>query len=113
MAGNNVEQAGRFNTGKLKWSLLPMNLLSDCVKVLMFGAEKYSPNNWRKGMPITEVYESLQRHINAFMAGEDDDEESGLSHLGHAFCNLVFMTHIFRHRKHFDDRYKEGDENNE
>ena len=31
----------RFNTGKLKWSLLSWKALEPMVRVLMFGAEKY------------------------------------------------------------------------
>ena len=59
-------------------------------------------------MPVTEVYESMQRHMNAFMGGEDCDEESGLPHLGHAMCNLMFLSNYMTHRPQFDDRYKDG-----
>lgn len=42
------EKADRFNEGKPKWSLIPFSALEPMVRVLEFGANKYSPNNWKK-----------------------------------------------------------------
>ena len=35
----------RYNTGKLKWSLVSWKALAPMVRVLMFGAEKYDVQN--------------------------------------------------------------------
>lgn len=67
-------------------------------------------NNWRTGLPVTEVYESLQRHLCSFIEGEDNDDESKLSHLGHAFCNLMFISWILLFKPEFDDRYVQDKE---
>lgn len=60
-------------------------------EALKFGAEKYSDNRWREGMAWSRVYGALQRHLLAFWAGEDLDEETGFSHLSHASCCLMFL----------------------
>ena len=95
----------RFNTGKLKWSLVSWKALAPMVKVLMFGAEKYDDHNWKKGLKYTQVCESLQRHLNAFIEGEDNDPESKLAHVGHILCNAMFLSYMFLFRKDLDDRY--------
>ena len=95
----------RFNESKLKWSLVSWKALGPMVAVLMFGAEKYAPNNWKNGLSWTEVLESLQRHMNAFIDGEDNDPESQLSHVGHILCNAMFLSYMFLFRKDLDDRY--------
>lgn len=97
----------RYNDGKLKWSLVSWKALEPMIQVLMFGASKYSPNGWKKGLKYSEISESLQRHLNAFMEGEDNDSESKLSHLGHVLCNAMFLSYMFIFRKDLDDRFKD------
>ena len=98
--------ADRFNEGKMAWELVDFKALEPMVEVLMFGASKYSKDNWKKGQAITELLGSLFRHIIAFQKGEDLDEESGKSHIGHAMCNLMFIQYVLDNHKHFDDRKK-------
>ena len=62
-------------------------------------------HNWKKGLKYTEVCESLQRHLNAFIDGEDNDPESKLSHVGHILCNAMFLSYMHIFRKDMDDRY--------
>jgi len=95
----------RFNEGKLKWSLVSWKALEPMVRVLMFGAEKYDDHNWKKGLKYTEVCESLQRHLNAFSEGADNDEESKISHVGHIMCNAMFLSYMYLFKKDMDDRY--------
>jgi len=97
----------RFNEGKLKWSLVSWKALEPMVRVLMFGADKYDDHNWKKGLKYTEVCESLQRHLNAFIEGADNDEESKISHVGHIMCNAMFLSYMFLFRKDLDNRYKD------
>ena len=95
----------RYNTGKLKWSLVSWKALAPMVRVLEMGAKKYDDHNWKKGLKYTEVCESLQRHLNSFIEGEDDDPESKLTHVGHILCNAMFLSYMFLFRKDMDDRY--------
>lgn len=103
----NEPQALRYNEGKRQWSLVDFKSLESMVEVLEFGAIKYDPYNWTKGMPVTKVSESLLRHMFAFLKGENKDSESGLDHLGHIMCNAMFLSYIMREKPHFDDRRKD------
>jgi len=47
--------------------------------------------NWEKGIDPGRVFAAAQRHLWAYWSGEDTDEESGLSHLDHAACNIAFL----------------------
>ena len=100
-----MDEGNRFNAGKLKWSLVSWRALEPLVQVLMFGAKKYDPHNWKRGLKYTEVTESLQRHLNSFIEGEDYDKESKLSHVGHILCNAMFLSYMTIFRKDMDDRY--------
>ena len=100
-------QALRYNEGKLQWSMIDFKSLEGMVKVLEMGAQKYSRNNWKLGMPVTQVCESLMRHLFAFMSGEDKDPESGESHMSHVLVNAMFVEYIMKERSEFDDRKKD------
>lgn len=96
--------ADRFNEGKIQWSLVDFKSLEPMVKVLEYGAKKYSKDQWKLGLPTLEVCESLLRHTFAFMNGEDNDSESLLSHIGHIQCNAMFLAYILREKKELDTR---------
>lgn len=70
--------------------LLPFGPLREVAKVLTFGAKKYAPNNWKKVTPPSRYFDAALRHLADYAEGEDDDQESGLSHLAHAACCLLF-----------------------
>lgn len=99
-----MSQGDRYNNGKPKWSLVPQSSLLPMVRVLEFGATKYEAFNWTKGLSITEICESLKRHLDAFMEGEDNDSDSRLSHIGHIQCNALFLSWMMENRKDLDDR---------
>lgn len=102
-----MDQGIRENEGKLKWSLVSWKALEPMVRVLMFGASKYDNHNWKRGLKYTETCESLQRHMNSFLEGEDDDKESKLSHVAHILCNAMFLSYMYLFRKDMDDRFKD------
>ena len=84
----------RYNKGKMQYHLLPQALIDETVKVMMEGAKKYSPNNWKGGgeqMKFSVLLDCLDRHIRKFKGMEDFDDETGCHHLAHAVCNLVFI----------------------
>lgn len=97
----------RYNKGKIKWGLVPFKALEPMVRVLEFGAGKYEPFNWAKGLSYVEVCESLQRHLYSFMNGEDNDKESKIHHIGHILCNAMFLSYMVITNKGTDDRFKE------
>lgn len=82
----------KFDLGKPDWSLLPWDALGPVVEVMMFGARKYGPDNWRDVPDAGRRYWSAaQRHLIAHLQGEPTDEESGLPHLAHAACCVLFL----------------------
>lgn len=89
----NDKLASRFNEGKPQFSLIDLRSLEPGARVLEFGAKKYNRNNWKKGMYITSILDSMMRHIAAVIDGEMIDPESGISHIGHIQCNAMFLGH--------------------
>lgn len=96
------EQAERFNEGKPQYSLLDLKCLEPGVRVLQFGNKKYARDNWKKGMNVTEILDSLLRHIAALISGELIDPESGLPHIGHIQCNALFLGNTTKNRLDID-----------
>ncbi|MCK1479342.1 hypothetical protein IVB27_32530 [Bradyrhizobium sp. 197] len=84
-------QGHKDDKGKDPWSLAPFDAFSAIVKVLKFGAEKYAPRNWEKGMLWSRPFDALMRHLTAWWEGEKCDSDTGYSHLWHAGCCIVFL----------------------
>ena len=89
---------------------IPLNLLSTIAlnktaEVMAFGAQKYSANAWRAGMDWSRLIGAGLRHLNAFNGGEDQDPESGLSHLAHLACCIMFLLEYEETFLEGDDRY--------
>lgn len=81
--------------GKLMWNLLPWKAVEGLVRVLTFGAKKYSPNGWRTVPNAKERYlAALLRHLAAMQTGETNDPESGLRHVDHVLCNAAFLAEL-------------------
>ena len=98
---------GRKGSKPERLDLLPPSALCELARVYNFGASKYEPNNYRKGYDWSLSIAALLRHVFAFQEGEDDDEESGFSHLAHAaFHCLAIIKSIHDHGDRFDDRFR-------
>jgi hypothetical protein len=95
----------KYDSGKPPMSLLDPTWKAGVAKVLGFGAEKYDAHNWRKGFKYSRLIDAAERHLDAFTSGEDLDSESGLCHLYHASCCLMFLSNMYETRKDLDDRY--------
>jgi len=103
-----MSEGVKHDAEKIQLELLSRVWIEEVGKVLTFGARKYSPNNWRKGLQITRLLGACLRHVFSFLGGEDNDPESGLSHLGHASACLMFCFETYRNKPNMDDRYKDG-----
>lgn len=81
----------------------PLTLI-ELGKVYGYGATKYAPTNWRKGYEWSKSFSALQRHLLAFWSGEDNDPESGLSHMAHAAWHCLTLMSFAAEHRNFDDR---------
>ena len=88
----------KADAGKLRWAtLLPWDALEQVVRVLEFGAVKYSVDNWRHVPDARYRYrDALLRHTVAMIRGEDTDPESDLPHAAHAACCALFLVALER-----------------
>ena len=90
----------KFDGGKLQYGLLPPSALKDVVQVLTFGAEKYEPDNWKRVPDANRRYfDAAMRHLWAYKVGEIYDSETGVSHLAHAACCILFMNELDNERE--------------
>jgi hypothetical protein len=108
-AGGTASATGsamKFDTDKLPVNLLSSEALLQTAAVLKFGADKYHAHNWRDGFAWSRPLAAAMRHIMAYNDGEDKDPESGLSHLAHAACCIMFLLEFEKTHPELDDRYK-------
>lgn len=99
-------QGMKFDQDKPRMDLLDAYATEELAKVLTFGAKKYAPHNWRKGISYARLIAAALRHIYAFARGEDLDPETGLPHPAHAMCCMMFLVWMMQHRRDQDDRWK-------
>ena len=55
---------------------------------MRMGAEKYSENNWQKGMPYSRVVASLKRHVMRYQQGDRTED-----HLSAIIFNAQALLH--------------------
>lgn len=105
----------KYDEGKTRIELFPGDALFAISQVLTFGAKKYDARNWEKGISWGRVYGALMRHLWAWWQGNIPttknflfgklDVETGMSHLWHAGCCLVFLiAYEMRDMRNYDDR---------
>lgn len=83
------------------------NPFREAARVLDYGRAKYAPFNWAKGMAWSVCVGCMARHAEAVLVvGEERDPESGLLHVGHFACNLIFLITYHRIYPDGDDRPK-------
>ncbi len=98
----------RYNSDKPQLSQIDPLFLLGLADLMTISAKKYSKWNYAKGQNLTTVCDSMSRHLLSFLNGENDDTESGKSHLLHiaANCIIAYSTtsrHLEKHPE-LDDR---------
>lgn len=91
----------KYDNGKPRWDLLPLHIVAAVVEVLTHGASEYGDHNWLlvdKGKQ--RYYAAFHRHLYAWYSGDRVDKKSGLPHLAHAICNLMFLMVLDGGEKH-------------
>lgn len=96
----------RFNKGKRRYDLIPVDALAALADLFTIGANKYAERNWEKGMSYQSVIASLDRHWNDFKAGIDRDPETGCLHITHVVWNAMALLTFMLRGIGTDDRVK-------
>ena len=98
------DEAMKYDGEKVRLDLLPADPIIDIGKVLTYGAKKYSERNWERGLAWSRCYGAALRHLLAWHKGETNDPETGLNHLAHAACEILFLLEFSRTHPELDDR---------
>ena len=89
-----MSEGKKFDEGKIRYDLLPVDALREVARVLTFGAAKYGDNNWKITKPESRYTAAAFRHGEAYRGGEMMDKESGVHHLAHRICCDLFLLQI-------------------
>lgn len=73
------------------------------AEVLKFGAAKYGPYNWVKGMEYTRLQRAAIGHL---LRQGTLDKETKLPHEAHALCDQLFLWEYAERGLGVDDRFK-------
>jgi 5'(3')-deoxyribonucleotidase len=127
------EKGRRYNKGKLRYVLFPEFAKKCIIDVYTKGAHKYSiyedvqgnkikgidipfekrgeykliddaSGNWRKGLSWMETLDSINRHEEAFKAGEDFDPELMTYHAANAAWGWISILEFYKIYPQGDDR---------
>lgn len=72
---------------------------------MMDGSGKYGSYNWRGNKVVASIYvDALMRHVAAWYEGEQEAEDSGCHHLGHARACLGILLDAEETGNLIDDR---------
>lgn len=89
---------------KARVDLVPVSGIVAAARAFGYGADKYTPWNWTKGLAWGRLYGATLRHLFAWADGYAFDEESGLSHLDHAMASLMMLQAHEENGLGVDDR---------
>lgn len=106
---NEKTGALREKMGSLRYDYMPQRITNEAyARVAKFGHAKYDIDNWAKGLPVSQIASSLQRHLWEFMEARDRDDGEGGSgelHTDHILWNAVALCYAMHHNLE-DDRFK-------
>lgn len=92
----------------------PLHLIPPAAEILEavvmgLGARKYGAFNWRTADVKASIYiAAARRHLAQWFDGQDDDPESGVSHLAHARACLGILLDALSTGHLVDDRPSPG-----
>jgi len=93
---------------KPRMDLLPPKALVAIASIMTYGATKYANHNYKlgKGLDWNRPFAACLRHLNAWNDGEDNDKETGQSHLYHAGCCIMMLIDLVDSKIGKDTRFK-------
>lgn len=99
-----VQAAFYQKAAKRRIDLFPYEGVLGPLEAIEYGANKYTERGWEKGLDFSSIFAAANRHLWQWWSGEDVDPESGVHHLKHAACNLIFLVTYLERGIGNDDR---------
>ena len=99
-----VAEGLRYDTGKVKFELLPPEAIWALARHYEVGSRKYAERNWEKGMKWGKPFACLMRHAWKWMRGEEFDEETGSHHMICVMWNAAAIFTYYVRNIGEDDR---------
>lgn len=91
------------------FSVMPRWPLLEVGRVMSVGAAKYGAFNYRDSSISASVYQdAIERHLQLWFDGVDDDDETGVSHLASVIASCLLLMDAQATGKLNDDRQKTG-----
>ena len=85
--------------GKGRYDLIPPQMLKRLAGVYERGALNHGDSNWTKGIPLSRLFNSAQRHLEQARLGMTDED-----HLAQAIRNITAIIYFEETgRKELDD----------
>lgn len=98
-----------IGSSKLPLHLWPATATAHGSLALMDGALKYGRSNWRKvGVRATIYADAAERHLKAWVEGQDVDPDSGLHPLAHLLACAAILLDAEAAGNLNDDRHYPG-----
>lgn len=86
-----------------RFSLIPSGFVWALAEHYGQGAKKYADRNWEKGYKWSLSVDASQRHLHQWLQGEDNDPETGSSHLIAAAWHLCALWFFHKYGKGTND----------
>lgn len=102
----NPDTGGTKGQKLARFDLIPPIALWAVAERFGAGAEKYDARNWELGYWWSLNFQALNRHLWAFWAGEDIDEETGTPHLDAVIWHSMVLRTFMETHPEMDDRPK-------
>lgn len=100
----NEKTGGEKGRKPQAFDLVPWDAVAEIAEVYHYGKQKYEARNWERGYEWSASFAALMRHLTAFWQGEDNDPETGLSHMAHAGFHVLALLRFQRKHPELNDR---------
>lgn len=87
----------KADEGKLKLSLVPVQIIRDVAIVREYGTKRYhDPDSWKR-VELQRFIDAFYRHWLSFIEdNHSKDTESGIEHYKHMACNMAFICDLMK-----------------
>jgi hypothetical protein len=90
---------------KTPFSTIPTTVIAELGVAMLEGAAKYGRSNYRViGVRGSVYYDATMRHMMSWWEGQDNDPDSGISHVTKAIASLVVLRDAMIRGTWVDDR---------